>query len=306
MKALTYLLVIILLAVAGWLIYSFYFTGDPVSVTRNFYEAWLVGEYGLKDGSYRKAEVLTEDFKSKIGEMIASGQKEGDDPILCASALPERFLVYEVGSNDKGVQVEVREDFSGVIKTVQVFLSKRDGKWKIDDISCGHLGELDGTEEKRLVSDYLKENISELSPKAAVLGGSFQIIDVIFGEGKTGVVEYEDGHIFLRAKFEYSLDQAKVVRIETFEILPEEEFAFSEIGNLVKDEGADGWLLVYEGPDQSSPRVILEFGADSRCQVIDGHIACDEWEIGDRVKIEGRRQGKKVIVNLAVEVEVQP
>lgn len=301
MKKLTYLLIVILLAAAGWLVYSYYFANDPVTVTKKFYNSWIVGEYGLGDGSYQNINVWTDKMKDKVEAIVASFDHSGYDPILCAQDKPEKFLAYEVSSNNNGVQVEVREDFYGTIKTVQVFLVKVGGKWKIDDIVCEEVGTPGDAEEQNVVGDYIRENISELSPEEAVLGGTFYVTNITFGEGKTGVVEYEDGHILLRAAFEYTIGENGAVSIESFEILPEENSAFSGTGNLVKDEGADGWSLVYEKPGQPALRVMLEFTPDTRCQATDGPITCGEWEIGDRVKIDGRRLGNKVIVDLAIE-----
>ncbi|HPB60594.1 MAG TPA: DUF3828 domain-containing protein [Candidatus Paceibacterota bacterium] len=301
MKKLTYFLIVVCLAAAGWLVYSYYFSNDPVAVTKKFYGGWLAGDYRLSDSSYKNIEAWTDQMKKKAEGLAASFNQGDDDPILCAQDKPDNFLAYEVGSNEEGVRVEVREDFSGTVKTVQVSLIKVGGKWKIDDIVCNDKAAPSNDEEQNLVSDYIKENISELSPEKAVLGGTFSVTSLVFGEGQTGVVEYEDGHILLRAGFKYSIGENNVVKIESFEVLPEESGAFSETGNLVKDEGADGWLLVYEKPGQPALRVMLEFGPNSRCQATDGPITCSEWEIGDRAKIDGRRQGNKVAVDLAIE-----
>ncbi|MFA5736837.1 MAG: hypothetical protein WCX70_01625 [Candidatus Paceibacterota bacterium] len=303
MKKLTYSLIFLLLIVAGWLVYDYYFFSDPVVTTKKFYENWLDGEYRLDDNSYQKSDTLTDNLKRKIKEAITVYDQNNYDPVLCAQNKPEKFLIYEVGSNDKGVQVEVREDFSGVIKIIQISLIKINGKWKIDDISCGNPGVSFEVDEQKKVDNYIREYIAELSPEEPVLGGAFQVNNITFSENKNGLVEYEDGHILFRAEFSYLIDENKSVKIKSFEILPEEEIVFSEIGNLVKDEGADGWSLVYEKPGQPALRVMLQFVPSSRCQAIDGPIVCNDWEIGKRVRIDGLLQGNKVLVNFAIETE---
>lgn len=52
------------------------------------------------------------------------------------------------------------------------------------------------------IEDYVKQNISALSPEKEVLGGKFYVTDITAGDGK-GVVSYEDGHIAFVADFTY-------------------------------------------------------------------------------------------------------
>lgn len=301
MKKLTYFLIFILIGSAGWLIYSYYFLRDPATVTRDFYNDWISGSYKLSDDSYQNVKVWTDNFKNKIGKLKNSAEKITEDPILCSTIKPDSFLAYEVSSNEEGVQIEVREDFSGQVKTVRVYLKKIGRFWLINDISCHQENIPSG--EQNLVSQYISANISELSPQKEVLGGKFYVNSITFGENQTGEVEYEDGHILLRAKFSYSFNNIGLVKIDSFEILPEENAVFSEAGNLIKEEGADGWLFLYEEPGQPALRVLLQFTPNSRCQATDGPIACDDWGSGDRVKIDGQRTGNRVVVNLAIEQE---
>lgn len=62
------------------------------------------------------------------------------------------------------------------------------------------------TQEEReaVVREYIRENISELSPEPEVLGGTFMVTNIEFTGENSGIVEYEDGHIALVADFEYS------------------------------------------------------------------------------------------------------
>jgi len=58
------------------------------------------------------------------------------------------------------------------------------------------------------VEQYVSDNISELSPVDAILGGTFYVTE-IEAEGGKGVVSYEDGHIALTADFIYTVDEER-------------------------------------------------------------------------------------------------
>jgi len=66
--------------------------------------------------------------------------------------------------------------------------------------------------ERVNVESYLRENISELSPIKAVLGGTWYIVsDLIDLEKNSGTVVYEDGHIQEKRNFSYITDEKKEV-----------------------------------------------------------------------------------------------
>lgn len=66
------------------------------------------------------------------------------------------------------------------------------------------------------VEEYIRTNISTLSPASAVLGGTFYVIEIEAADGK-GIVTYEDGHIVLTADFTYDTTSAEP-RITSFVI----------------------------------------------------------------------------------------
>ena len=74
-------------------------------------------------------------------------------------------------------------------------------------------------ETKKLVEDYVRAHISELSPEPAVLGGTFYVLDIIFPTAKNCVVNYEDGHIALTAIANFKVSEAKEVTITSFELV---------------------------------------------------------------------------------------
>lgn len=72
--------------------------------------------------------------------------------------------------------------------------------------------------ERNRVSLYLENNISELSPEAAVLGGTFFITEINYRDDNTALVSYEDGHIALQAKVVFEVDDDSVT-INSFDLL---------------------------------------------------------------------------------------
>lgn len=74
-------------------------------------------------------------------------------------------------------------------------------------------------EEQEHISSYLENNISELSPEKEVLGGKFFITSLDFLSDEKLVIEYEDGHIALKAEVDFKyLNQADIV-VENFKII---------------------------------------------------------------------------------------
>lgn len=68
------------------------------------------------------------------------------------------------------------------------------------------------TEEAELLllnrENYLRENVSELSPAEAVLGGTFYITEINWLGENLAQVKYEDGHIALEAEALFADDVA--------------------------------------------------------------------------------------------------
>lgn len=65
------------------------------------------------------------------------------------------------------------------------------------------------------VEDYVRQNISALSPEKAVLGGNFYVTN-IEAHGGAGTVNYEDGHVAFIADFTYTIDPNGKVTIISF------------------------------------------------------------------------------------------
>jgi hypothetical protein len=110
-------------------------SATPETVVKSFYN-WYAGYPGnqLVDGAYRPSEYLTTEFIRKVDEIIASFDKGGYDPFLCAQDIPESFTVDEGVISGKEANVVVHTSFEGHIFTID--LQQVDEQWKIADISC--------------------------------------------------------------------------------------------------------------------------------------------------------------------------
>lgn len=79
-------------------------------------------------------------------------------------------------------------------------------------------------EEKIAVKDFLTNYISILSKEKEILGGKFYITNFELKDNNSGIVEYEDGHIALKASFTYKIDKnfeqnTYSVKIDNFNII---------------------------------------------------------------------------------------
>lgn len=76
--------------------------------------------------------------------------------------------------------------------------------------------------EQSLFENYLKTNISDLSPIKEVLGGKFYITSIYWQPNRVAIVDYEDGHIALQARVNFGVKYAdgwpEEVNIESFEV----------------------------------------------------------------------------------------
>jgi hypothetical protein len=67
------------------------------------------------------------------------------------------------------------------------------------------------------IEDFVRENISQISPIKEQVGGKFYVTSIEAKNGK-GVVSYEDGHNAYTADFEYSTDSQNKPTITTFTV----------------------------------------------------------------------------------------
>ena len=83
---------------------------------------------------------------------------------------------------------------------------------------------LEITEEtKNLVTTYIESNISQLSPEKAVLGGVFYVTKLDFKYPDIVLIEYEDGHIALKAEANFVIKNENNVEIINFKLINEDK-----------------------------------------------------------------------------------
>ncbi len=83
-------------------------------------------------------------------------------------------------------------------------------------------------EQKLKLNKYLQENISQLSPEKEVLGGKFYITDIKYQNNTQAIIEYEDGHIALKAEIAFKIENEQI-EIISFELI-------NENGVIITDE----------------------------------------------------------------------
>jgi hypothetical protein len=222
--ALTVILASAAIVGSGYAYNGYNKANDPLEITSDFYQEWINYEANpLADKLYQDNSALSSDMEEKIESMVKGFDKGGYDPVLLAQDKPESIEMETTRVSDKVALVTVTETFGGTQKEIKVDLIKNGSGWQINDIRDDYLSEsrvLAHTEEmKNKVGDHIRENIADLSPEEPVLGGSFYVTKISFPEVDKAEVEYEDGHIALKAKAEYELLPDGTVRIDNFELI---------------------------------------------------------------------------------------
>lgn len=117
-------------------------SATPETVVESFYN-WYAGYPGnsLVDGAYRSSEYLTEELIQKVDGIIASFDKGGYDPFLCAQDIPGKFAIEKAVMSGEEASVIVHEIWNAgtqyeLNRDVIVVLRVVNGQWKIADIIC--------------------------------------------------------------------------------------------------------------------------------------------------------------------------
>jgi hypothetical protein len=107
----------------------------PEEVVEGFYW-WYIGYPGnpMADGVYRSSEYLADEFVQKVDAIIASFDRGGYDPFLCAQDVPGELTVEEAVVSGDGASLAVHTSFEGHTFTVE--LRRVDGRWRISDVIC--------------------------------------------------------------------------------------------------------------------------------------------------------------------------
>lgn len=76
-------------------------------------------------------------------------------------------------------------------------------------------------EKQNKIDEYIRANISTLSPHEPVLGGTFYVTQILWSSEESGIVFYEDGHIALRAPFQAKFNPNGELEVVFEEIVSE-------------------------------------------------------------------------------------
>jgi uncharacterized protein YceK len=114
----------------------------PEAVVESFYD-WYLQYPGnvIADGAHRSSQYLTEGFVGKVDAVVASFEKGGYDPFLCAQDVPGDLVVGEAEMSGNQARVAVQEVWNPgteaeFVKEVVVELEIMGGAWRIANVIC--------------------------------------------------------------------------------------------------------------------------------------------------------------------------
>jgi hypothetical protein len=110
----------------------------PEQTVEGFYN-WYLGyarDVGnpLVDKAYQSSEYLTDGFIEQVDQILASFDRGGYDPFLCAQDVPESVVVDEAVISGDGASLTVNTSFEGHAFTVE--LQQANSRWTISNVVC--------------------------------------------------------------------------------------------------------------------------------------------------------------------------
>ena len=121
-------------------------SAGPAEVVEVFYTAWLAYEGNpLVDEIYQSNPHLSDAAEQKIAEIIASFERGGYDPVLCAQDWPEHFIFETPAVTDDVAAMTVHgvwnagtefESLNDIAVTLGRVEDQDQGQWQITDITC--------------------------------------------------------------------------------------------------------------------------------------------------------------------------
>ena len=200
---------------------KWYSQENPGLTVLNFYEQWVKHENNpLEDRIYQDHPAIAKEFENRLDQILDEFERGAYDPILCAQEKPQSIEIKDIKKiTENQAQIILTADYFGDKKDLTIDLKKENGNWQIIDIVCPKTKD----PNKDLVEQYIRDNISELSPEEAVLGGNFFVTNVEFLSDNSVLVDYEDGHIALQAEAGFTVSDEGEVSIAYFDLIEEEE-----------------------------------------------------------------------------------
>jgi hypothetical protein len=202
---------------------------SPEKTTEKFFAEWIASKQNpLFAKAYQNNPYLTKQMEDEITNIVASFDKGGYDPILCAQDKPSSMSYTLLEQKNNKAFVEAKQDFYGTEKKIKIKLIKNKSGWQIDNIDCGNeKSDQVDRETIRLVGNYIRDNISSLSPEKEVLGGNFYVTEIEFISENKAKVSYEDGHNAFTADTEFELKNDQV-NIKDFDIITKNQELYSK------------------------------------------------------------------------------
>jgi hypothetical protein len=119
----------------------------PTDVVEGFYSSYasFPSDPGI-DTAYRSDQRLTPEFVQKVDAIVASFDRGGYDPFLCAQDIPGELAFDDAVVVSEEATVVVHEVWNPgtdyeFVNDVTVALRRIDGQWKIDNVLCGEGGQ---------------------------------------------------------------------------------------------------------------------------------------------------------------------
>lgn len=108
---------------------------SPEKTVGIFYDWYLAQETSpLGDQSFRESNLLTTDFKSRVGVMVEEGINF--DPFLCAQDKPQSLSITEIEETEDMVIVPISFNYYGNEKSANIKVIRTDNHWLLDDVIC--------------------------------------------------------------------------------------------------------------------------------------------------------------------------
>jgi hypothetical protein len=109
----------------------------PHGATEAFYQDWINHDGNpMVDRIYAAHPLVTPRLIDRVDAIIASFDRGGYDPVLCAQDFPAAFRVEAVSADDTTAAVRVVQQFGEQTRAVDVSLRATNGIWQIDAIRC--------------------------------------------------------------------------------------------------------------------------------------------------------------------------
>ncbi len=108
----------------------------PDSTVVSFYSWLLKNTDALSSQSYKKSQYLTDSYKQKIPQLIASTHDSAYKPFVCADIQPSSYKIIKSSTTKQTATVEIEETFETGKKTSLVQLQTQGKDWKIQNVIC--------------------------------------------------------------------------------------------------------------------------------------------------------------------------